>query len=313
MQEDQPFISVVISTRNRGASVVTTIESVLKNEYPYFDLHIIDQSDNFQTEEAIQPYTNNPRFFYTHSKTVGLGKGRNVGVNQSKHEYIAITDDDCEVPANWLQEMVKALTVNPAIGVVFGSVLPGKHDDSAGFIPTYNCKAPILARHIKQKNAVRGIGACMGIKRSIWREVKGFDEMLGPGAPFCCNDDGDFAIKVLLAGYYVYETPALFVIHHGFRTWKEGRPLARRNWYGVGASFTKHLKNGHFSLLKIICYEWCVIILGNVIHNVIVKHRISGVTPLFAFIKGLVVGLLSPVDRESGNFCQLTLKTKRLW
>ncbi len=312
MQEDLPFISVVISTRNRGATITTTIDSVLKNGYPYFELRVIDQSDNFQTEEAIQPYLKDHRIFYTHSKTVGLGKGRNVGVNQSKTELIAITDDDCEVPDNWLQEMVKALSTNPLIGVVFGSVLPGKHDGSAGFIPTYNCKVPILASDIQQKNSVRGIGACMGIRQSIWRVVNRFDEMLGPGAPFSCNDDGDFAIKVLLAGYYVFETPALYVIHHGFRTWKEGRPLARRNWYGVGASFTKHLKNGHFSLLKIIYYEWCVIILGNVIHNIVVKHRISGITPFFSFSKGLIVGMFTPVDRDTGNFCRPSLRPKRL-
>jgi len=300
--EELPPVTVVISTRNRGDSIVPTIESIIKCDYPAFEIRVIDQSENDQTEIAVGPFMANPAFHYLRTPTIGASLGRNLGINSTQYEYIAITDDDCVVPSNWLREMMAAFKVNSQIGLVFGNVDAGEHDPTAGHIPTYFRNVPYMACSMRHKNEVRGIFACAGLKRSVWEKVYGIDEMLGPGSPLKCFEDGDFTIKTLCAGYFVYEIPTFKIIHNGFRDWKQGRALAHRNWYGIGAGLAKHLKCGQWSILRVIGYEWGNIAIRDMLNNIFIKHRLSGVTPVIAFGGGFFAGLFTPVDRNTANY-----------
>ena len=54
-------------------------------------------------------------------------------------------------------------------------------------------------------------------------EACGFDEQLGPGGRLRSGEDRDLAARALAAGWWVLQIPDAFVIHHGFRTWLQGR------------------------------------------------------------------------------------------
>ena len=69
--EAVPAISAVISTRNRGNRILAAVESILDNTYPNFDLWIVDQSDDDQTERALQPFLSDSRLHYLKSDTRG--------------------------------------------------------------------------------------------------------------------------------------------------------------------------------------------------------------------------------------------------
>ncbi len=297
-----PPITVVVSTRNRSDCVIGAIRSILANDYPNFELLVIDQSDTDDTEKALQPFLADRRFSYVPSATIGVSSGRNIGIEHAKSEFIAITDDDCEAPSDWLREMIKALQSDDRIGMVFGNVLAGDHLSHNGFIPTYERKEPYLAESVRDKNRVRGIGACMGLRRSICRAVKGFDPMLGPGAPLRCHEEGDLAIRMLMAGYAVFETPDIKIIHHGFRTWKQGRDLALRNYYGIGAALAKYVKLRRRFIVPVIAYEWGHEALGQFVRNLVVQRRLSGATPIVAFCRGFWAGLRQPVDPITGLY-----------
>jgi hypothetical protein len=110
----------------------------------------------------------------------------------------------------------------------------------------------------------------------------------------------DFAIRVLLANYFIYETPRVTVIHEGFRTWEQGRDLLCRYMYGIGAMLVKHLKYGHWSVLEVLfhfAWRWAfkgpMINLGN--------RRHSRLLRLSAFTKGFLAGALTPVDKTTGH------------
>src|SRR5437868_11487407 len=87
-----PPVTVVVATRNRGDSVVMAIKSILSNDYPDFELLIVDQSENDLTEKAVRPYLTDPRFGYLKTASHGLGVSHNLGISQAKAEIIAITD-----------------------------------------------------------------------------------------------------------------------------------------------------------------------------------------------------------------------------
>jgi len=305
----EPSITIVISTRNREEGIVGTIETILQNDYPDFEVRVIDQSDGNVIEASIRQFLNDPRFRYVRTTTRGLSAGRNLGIRGAKSELIATTDDDCRTPPHWLRELAFSFGVDHRIGVVFGNTRPGPHDSRGGFVPSYTRMEPFMARSILEKQHVEGIAACMGLKKSVWQALGGFDELLGSGALFRAADETDFTIRALLAGYYVYETPAFSVLHLGFRTWGKGRTLIYDYLYGIGATLVKHLKFRHWPILLILfnlMWRWAA---GH--PAVDFGHFPPRWLRIRAFARGFIAGAAHPVDRSTGHYCLLDSGQKR--
>src|SRR5690606_12453731 len=105
MENAPPRVSVVICTRNRGDSLVGTVQSILDNPHPSFEIIVVDQSTNDDTLTALQPFQADPRVCYIRSNTVGTGKARNIGLFAARGDIVAYTDDYCFVPKNWIQDL----------------------------------------------------------------------------------------------------------------------------------------------------------------------------------------------------------------
>lgn len=297
-----PSVTVVISTRERGDRIVQTIRTIQANTHADFELRVVDQSTVDDTEAAVRESLTDPRIRYIRSATTGVSTGRNIGIAGAQSELIAITDDDCEVPATWLQEFVAAFAVDPRIGIVFGNVLPCQHDATAGFVPAYVRQEPFLARSLRDKLDVEGGSACMGLRRSVWQELGGFDEMLGLGAPLRSGGESDLTIRCLLAGHFVFETPKASVIHHEFHTWEEGRSVVERYWYGTGAMFVKQLKCGHWSVLQLLvrlAWRWAV---GRSRFATSLGRSPYRLFRLVSFLRGFLAGGMIPVDRLTRRY-----------
>lgn len=293
------FVSVVIATRNRGAAVVATVRSILARASTHTEICIVDQSDDGNTRAALEPLLADPRVGHLPTATRGVAAARNVGLNATHGEFIAMTDDDCEVTGEWLEACARAFAVDPRIGVVFGNVLPGPHDAAEGFVPAYVRAEPFLARRISDKPHAEGMGACMAVRRTTWIEIGGFDERFGAGAMFRSSEENDFAIRALLAGWRVYETPTMAVVHHGFRPWRDGKTLAAGYLFGVGAMYAKHIGCGNWRILGIlptIAKRWAA---GG--SGVDLGDRSLRSVKLAAFAKGLLAGFTARKTAAPGR------------
>jgi len=295
-----PLITAVVSTRNRDDRVVRTIRSILDNDYPHFKIIVVDQSQDGSTESSLKPFQADPCFYYIRSDTEGISAGRNLGVSKAQSEIIAFTDDDCEASPQWLSELVAAFLSDDRIGIVFGNSLPGRYDRRLGFIPAFVRREPFLTNRIDQMHHINGSGACMGIRKSLWHLLGGFDEALGVGAPFQSAEEMDFTFRALLANGFVYEVPEVMVVHHGFRTWEQGKTLIQSYLYGIGAMIVKHLKCGHWAVIYLLfhlAWRWA---FGRPVVDF--GHRPSKILRLRAFINGFWAGAIHPVDRAKGLF-----------
>ncbi|MGB3297281.1 MAG: glycosyltransferase family A protein, partial [Phormidesmis sp.] len=79
-----PLISVVIATRNRRDRIVATIDSILSNDYPSFEIRVVDQSTDDACDRAMKKYEGDARIIYHHTSTVGMAKARNWAIARSK-------------------------------------------------------------------------------------------------------------------------------------------------------------------------------------------------------------------------------------
>ncbi len=295
-------VSVIVATRDRDDTVVTTVRSVLANEYPNFELIIVDQSRDDATRVALEPFVGDHRCRYCRTSSTGLQVARNLGTREARHEIVITTDDDCEVPPDWVEEFANVFATDNRISVVFGRVVPSPHDDKAGFIPSYQFRDRFVASRVFERHRVEGMGACFGFRRGAWSSLNGFDAMLGVGSPFQSAGETDFALRALEVGYRVCKSPQVHVLHHGFRTWQEGDALLRRYLFGVGATYAKHLRHGHWVVLgDLLAVGWRFLSGGRAVDT---GRQGRGALKLGAFLRGAATGLTAPVNSETRNFVE---------
>lgn len=294
-----PAVTVVVATRGRGDSVVRTLRSVGTNRSVPYEVVVLDQSADEATATAVTPHLVDARIRYVRSTSVGLARARNLAIATATTELIGLTDDDCEVPPDWLDGLLDAFATDARIGVVFGNVMPAEHDRRAGFVPSYVRATPFLARSPRDKAGSDGMGACMALRRSLWERLGGFDERFGAGARFRAADEGELAMRALAAGWLVYETPALRVVHHGFRDRGAGRELVHAYTYGAGAMMATHLRRRTPQagrLLATMAWRWA----SGRVHDAVRlgggRHR---VLRLRAFTQGFVAGVVASDRRTS--------------
>jgi GT2 family glycosyltransferase len=302
-------ISVVICTRNRGSQIIQTVESVLKNRHSAFELLIVDQSSNDETEHAIAPFRTDPRVRYIRTSTSGLGPARRLSLELVKSDIVLMTDDDCEVAPDWVDQMAAVHECYPQAAVVFCDVLPGPYDRARGFIPVTMASQDSLITNVRewcQAGAANiGIGAGIGVRRSLVQAIGSFDTCLGAGTALYCAEETDLALRALLHGYQVYRTTRTSVVHHGFRTFEEGRQLMRGYMYGIAAMYAKLLRWWHLKIIIVILYEFWRIIIHPTVHDLF-SLRIPPVWGrATSLIKGFCTGWRMPIDHRHEIFQSL--------
>jgi hypothetical protein len=139
----------------------------------------------------------------------------------------------------------------------------------------------------------------MALRRTEILAWGGFDESLGPGARFASGDDWDITARALLRGWHVYETADLAIVHHGFRTFAEGRQHARRDWIAIGAVCAKPLRAGHWRAVVVPVWEFSVHALWPPLSELLRGRRPSGSARILGFLRGFAEGLTTSVDRET--------------
>jgi GT2 family glycosyltransferase len=304
MRADNHQISVVLATRNRADDVKEAVRTILSNDHPDFEVIVVDQSDDDLTEESLDPFAGHSRLHYFRTTRKGRSPGLNAGIREAGGALVIMTDDDCTVSSDWVRRFEAAFAEEPEIGVVFGNVVPARHDSAAGCIPAYIRTTPFLARSLGDKWRVEGIGACMGVRRSVWQSLGGFDEMLGSGAPFMAGEDGDLALRALMAGHSIYETPAVEVEHHGMREWEQLPGLIDSYWHGTGAMLAKPLRLGQWRIILLLLRLAIRWVFGRSPVAASLGSRPERLRKLRAFCAGFLAGAACGIDRQTGLYAQ---------
>jgi glycosyltransferase involved in cell wall biosynthesis len=290
--------AVVLATRNRPEGVLRAARSVLASRVA-LELIVIDQSDTGQAEEALRSLAGDDRLSVVKSKQIGLSRARNVGWQKTSAKLLAFTDDDCETCPGWLEGLASALASDEHIGVVFGAVRAPDYDRSRGFVMAYSPAKFHVVRHIGEKARVEGVGACMAVRRSTLAAVGGFDEELGVGGRLCSAEDTDIAVRALLSGFYVCETPEAAVWHHGFRTWSVAQRVVRGYMVGLGAANAKMIRLAkQHAIRPLAALAWRWLAKGPVVD---LNHRPPRLVRLSSFLFGFRAGLSASLDAR-GHF-----------
>lgn len=293
------LVSVLMCTCNRPDDARRALVSLLDSPTTPVEVIVVDQSSDRSTEHALADLIADRRVRYVASATKGKGAAMNEGLAIARGEFVVCTDDDCEVPRDWAGDMAALLAAQPRTAVLFCSVVAPPHDESIGYVPQYRPQRDRRFRSAMSTCLHRGIGAGMALRREAVMAIDGIDATFGPGSRFASGDDWDLQLRTILTGWESFETNRLAVVHHGFRTYEEGRAHTRRDWYAMGAAAAKPVRAGHPLLIGLALGLVLVDAVRPIVRDIIRLRRPQGAVRVAAFAKGFLAGMRTPVDRRT--------------
>lgn len=113
----QGLVSVIIPTYNRAAIVVRAIESALSQTYRALEVVIVDDGSTDNTSEVVGAYGSRVR--YLRQENAGVSAARNLGLRQSRGEFLALLDSDDTWEPWKVEAQVAALQMHQHVGLVW--------------------------------------------------------------------------------------------------------------------------------------------------------------------------------------------------
>lgn len=305
-------LSVVICTRNRPDKIGAAVTSVLANDYPAFDLTVIDQSTTDATERVVRslPQHIHP-VKYVHMNAAGLSRAYNLGVKETTAPIIAFTDDDCIVPEDWLQRIAHAFSEEPEAELLYGQVVP-KPLEAEDYVESEPTKYIPALEFSKQERLSRqdgfkifGMGANFAARRHLMDRIGGFDEVLGGGGPLRSSQDFDFEYRAFRAGAIILLRPEVTLLHDGGRDPGDWLKVMRNYGVGDGAFYSKHVRCGDFYALTLLLRMISKDMARVLIKPLLGRHDPSRRAYVIGFLIGIRDGLKFSVERSTKRYSLL--------
>lgn len=199
-------ISVIILNWNRADETIDTAGTVLRQDYPDFDLLIFDNASRDNSVQALKSrLENDPRVkIHAADANHGVAGGRNRAYPLTDGEVIVFLDNDAPFAGSGdLSAIARVMKEQPGVGAAsFEVVRPD------GFL-MWPFRRPASEWRNKTFEATRVDGGAFAIRRAAFEKTGLFAEHFSPyGA-----EDAHFAYKLMSQGYRILYFPEVSVIH----------------------------------------------------------------------------------------------------
>jgi GT2 family glycosyltransferase len=231
-----PLISVIIPTYRREEPLKDTLEDVLKQEYPNFEVLVIDQTPTHEPEiqDYLEELAKTGKINWFRVNWASLPGARNYGVRRSRGEIILFIDDDVKLPEGYLQAHARNYQERPEVGAVAGRVfdrmkladsqkiVTGDSPYSIEYLPPEAMEPGIAWYHIdlvhttKPQRVISTRGCNMSYRRDIFtKHGIWFDERFRGSA---VREESDFCLHLRQTGYQIWYDPEAYLVHLGEET-----------------------------------------------------------------------------------------------
>ncbi len=133
-------LSIVVPTRNRVNDLRHCVQSIIEQEclLDEYEVIVVDNNSSDGTKETIEEMAGiSGRVKYIFAEKAGLHVGRNLGIRESKFDWVAFLDDDVILPWNWVGNVLNLISQNQS-ELLFGSKV----------LPLFTGKVPVWLEHI---------------------------------------------------------------------------------------------------------------------------------------------------------------------
>lgn len=190
---------IIPSSRINAAK--RTLFSLLEQDFEKDDFEIILVTQYIKDFDELK---NDRIRFAQVPQTYPPGRMRNIGSQIARGTYLAFIDDDCVPPPNWLRILLDSISRRKDIGAVGCRVVANKKR----FWPRCADFVLFSAYQYRRQCYIDLGSAAIMVNKSVFREVKGFNEQL------LASEDWDLSLRLRKAGSRCLFTPEVEVLHH---------------------------------------------------------------------------------------------------
>jgi len=110
------FFSVIIPVYNRSNFLIETINTVLVQTYPDFEIIIVDDGSKEDIKRVIdENFSDDTRVKYFYKQNEERGAARNFGLQRAKGDYAVFFDSDDFMKPHYLETLSKIIIENPGV------------------------------------------------------------------------------------------------------------------------------------------------------------------------------------------------------
>jgi peptidoglycan-N-acetylglucosamine deacetylase len=194
-----PLVSIIVPAYNEEVNAVGSIQSLLKCDYPNFQIIFVDDGSTDQTYSKVKTaFSSNPAVQVFTKPNGGKASALNFGIQKSPADYAICIDADTKLYPNAVSLLMQHFS-NEKVGAVAGNVKVG---NQVNLLTKWQAIEYISSQNFDRKafsylNAITVVpGAIGAFRKKAIEEAGGF-------TTDTLAEDCDLTIRILRCGYII--------------------------------------------------------------------------------------------------------------
>jgi peptidoglycan-N-acetylglucosamine deacetylase len=231
-----PLVSIIVPAYNEEVNAVSSLENLLKCDYPNFNIVFVDDGSKDQTFEKVSTaFANHPKVQVFSKPNGGKASALNYGIAQTNAEYVVCIDADTKL----LTDAVSKLMVhfrNERVGAVAGNVKVG---NEVNILTRWQSIEYISSQNVDRK-AFAYLNAITVVPGAIGAFRKEAIETAGGFSTDTLAEDCDLTIRILRCGYLIDNENKAIAMTEAPETLSQFMKQRFRWTFGVMQTFWKN-------------------------------------------------------------------------
>jgi cellulose synthase/poly-beta-1,6-N-acetylglucosamine synthase-like glycosyltransferase/spore germination protein YaaH/peptidoglycan/xylan/chitin deacetylase (PgdA/CDA1 family) len=203
---DAPLVSIIVPAYNEEVNAISSVESLLKTNYPNFDVLFVDDGSRDQTyEKVMAAFAGNPRVKVFTKANGGKASALNFGIRLSRAEYVVCIDADTKLKPDAVSLLMEHFapaatgTDEGMVGAVAGNVKVG---NTVNLLTKWQSIEYISSQNFDRK-AFAYLNAITVVPGAIGAFSKTAIEDAGGFTTDTLAEDCDITVRILRCGYII--------------------------------------------------------------------------------------------------------------
>jgi GT2 family glycosyltransferase len=290
-----PSVCIVILNWNRKDDVLECLESVMKLEYPNYQVVVVDNASTDGSPEVIEKEFPEVKVL-VNDANLGFAAGNNVGLQYALRrgdEYALLLNNDTVIAPNLLRELVTVGESDEQTGIVSPKIYYYEGGNKLwyagakkGWLRGIGATIGLDEEDKGQYNAAQRVDYAFGCGMLIKREVLKKVGLLDPRF-FMYHEDCDFCLRAARAGFKTVYVPQARMWHKVSASTKT-TPFIQ-DYHRARSRvifFMKHLRG--FRLLIVLLWE-----LPHLLRIILSRIQQGKLKNAYACVKGYINGFVS--------------------
>lgn len=171
-EKDRLLVSLVIPAKDESASLPALASSIARQSFQPDEVIIVDGGSQDDTVNIVRRLSEDyPKLRVIETSGASPGQGRNIGIRESRNDWVALTDAGITLSDDWLERLTDKVSEGSATDIVCGNYSPTTAS-------LFERIAAVTYVPAQRQGEIRGKTiASYLMRKEVWAKVGGFPDM----------------------------------------------------------------------------------------------------------------------------------------